>query len=86
MGFPVTPGLLLLFSVLIQVPIAMIFLSLVLPLQANRWANTLAAVLTTLYVVGGGSATPSYLFFALVEVLCMVTIVGYVWRGKQSVV
>ncbi|GEM88499.1 DUF6326 family protein [Meiothermus granaticius] len=84
--FPVTPGLLLLFSVLTQVPIAMIFLSLLLPRQANRWANTLAAVLTTLYVVGGGSATPSYFFFATVEVLCMAAIVGYVWRGKQGVV
>ncbi|MCL6527254.1 MAG: hypothetical protein K6T57_10270 [Thermaceae bacterium] len=59
-------------------------MSLLLPLQANRWANTLAAVLTTLYVVGGGS--PSYFFFATVEVLCMAAIVGYLWRGKQGAV
>ncbi|GEM85046.1 MAG: hypothetical protein KatS3mg074_827 [Meiothermus sp.] len=64
----------------------MIFLSLVLPHQANLWANTLAAVLTQLYVVGGCSASPSYLFFALAEVLCMAVIVGYVWRGRQSMV
>lgn len=79
-GFPVTPGLLLLFSVLTEVPIAMIFLCLVLPVRANRWANSLAAVVTTLYVVGGGSATLSYFFFAAVEIVSMSAILWYAWK------
>ncbi len=80
LGFPVTLELLLVFSIITQVPIAMIFLSLVLPLRINRWANTFAALLTALYVVGGGSATPSYFFFASVEIASMAAIVWYAWR------
>ncbi|MER3481989.1 MAG: hypothetical protein C4332_01295 [Meiothermus sp.] len=85
-GFPVTSGLLLLLSVLTEVPIAMIFLCLFLPVRANRPANTLAAVLTTLYVVGGGRATLSYFFFATVEIVGMSAILGYVWTrlGKTA--
>jgi Family of unknown function (DUF6326) len=56
-GFPVTPALLLVFSALTEVPIAMIFLCLILPSKLNRLFNTLAVILTTLYVVSGGSAT-----------------------------
>jgi Family of unknown function (DUF6326) len=57
--FPVTSELLLLFSVFTAIPIVMIFLSLVLPLKTNRWLTTVAVILTTLFVVGGGSATYS---------------------------
>lgn len=80
-GLPITAEILLLVSVLTAVPIVMIFLSLVLPAQANRWLNTLAALLTTLYVVGGGSATLSYLFFVAVEIVSMGAIVWYAWRA-----
>lgn len=80
-GFPVTQGLLLVFSVLMAVPIVMIFLCLVLPLQANRWSNTVAVVLTSLYVVGGGSATLSYIFFATLEIVSMLAILWFAWRA-----
>lgn len=63
-GLEVSAWLLLVFSVLTAMPLAMIFVSLVLPPTANRWANTAAAVLT-MQVVGGGSAMPAYGFFAL---------------------
>jgi hypothetical protein len=58
----------------------MVFLSLGLPVQTNRWFNTFAAVLTTLYVVGGGSATPSYFFFATIEILSMSAILRHAWK------
>ena len=85
-GFPVTQGLLLVFSVLMAIPIVMIFLCLVLPLKANRWFNTVAVILTTLYVVGGGSATLSYIFFATLEIVSMLAILWFVWRelGKGN--
>jgi Sec-independent protein secretion pathway component TatC len=85
-GFPVTSELLLLFSVLNEVPIVMIFLSLILPVKTNRWLNTLAVVLTTLYVVGGGSATYSYFFFAAVEIVSMLVVLWYAWKqlGKTA--
>ena len=56
-GVPITPGLLLVFAILMEIPIAMIFVSRVLKPRANRWANTVAAVVTTAFVVGGGSLT-----------------------------
>ena len=83
-GVHITDGLLLVFAVLLEIPIAMIFLSRVLKPQANRWANTAAAVATTLFVVGGGSASPHYLFFAAVEIACMALIVWSVWVGSSS--
>ena len=83
-GVHVTQGLLLVFAVLLEIPIAMILLSRILKEQANRWANTAAAVMTTLFVIGGGSMDPHYVFFASVEVACMALIVWSVWARRRS--
>jgi Sec-independent protein secretion pathway component TatC len=82
-GVHVTPGLLLVFAILLEIPIAMIFLSRILKPAANRWANTLAAVITAAFVVGGGSLHPHYVFFATVEIACMALIVGSVWSRRS---
>jgi Sec-independent protein secretion pathway component TatC len=84
-GVQVTPGVLLAFAILLEIPIAMIFLSRVLKPAPNRWANTVAAVITTAFVVGGGSLTPHYAFFAAVEVACMGLIVWSVWSRRNQV-
>lgn len=83
-GFELTQGLLLVFSVLIEIPIIMIFLSRVLSSKINRWANLFAAVITAVFVIGGGNATLSYYFFASVEVLCMALITWYAWQGAKQ--
>jgi Sec-independent protein secretion pathway component TatC len=54
-GFEITQGLLLVFAILLEIPIAMIFLSRLLNRKANQWANTVAAVVTILFVTAGGS-------------------------------
>jgi Sec-independent protein secretion pathway component TatC len=82
-GVHVTPGLLLGFAILLEIPIAMIFASRVLRPGADRWANTVAAVVTTAFVVGGGSLTLHYVFFAAVEVACMALIVWSVWARRN---
>ena len=82
-GVHVTPGLLLVFAILIEIPIAMIFASRILKPGPSRWANTVAAVVTTGFVVGGGSLTPHYVFFATVEVACMALIVWAVWTQRS---
>ena len=84
-GLEATPGLLLVFSVLIEVPIAMVFLSLVLSPAANRWTSTLAVVLTAAFIVGGGSATSSYVFFAAVELAAMAGVLLISWQGSRTV-
>lgn len=84
-GVPITPELLLVFAILIEIPIAMIFLSRILKPGANRWANTVAAVITAVFVVGGGSLDLlHYWFFMTVEVACMALIVWSVWSRHSS--
>jgi hypothetical protein len=84
-GVPITQGLLLVVALLLEIPIAMIFLSRVLKPGVNRWANTAAALLTSVFVVGGGSMElPFYAFFAIVEVACMALIVWTVWSRRSS--
>ncbi len=83
-GVQITPGLLLGFAILLEIPIAMILVSRILKGAPNRWANTAAAVVTTAFVVGGGSQTPHYVFFAAVEIVCMALIVWSVWTRRGS--
>jgi hypothetical protein len=83
-GVQVTQGLLLVFAILLEIPIAMIFVSRILKPGANRWANTVAAVITTVFVVGGGSPYLHYYFFATVEVACMALIVWSVWSRRTA--
>ena len=62
----------------------MIFLSRILKPGPNRWANTVAAVVTTAFVVAGGSPYLHYYFFATVEIACMALIVWSVWTPRGS--
>jgi hypothetical protein len=77
-------GLLLVFSILLEIPIAMIVLSRLLKYRANRWANIIAGVITILYVIGGGNTSVSYIFFATIEVACMLLIVWYAWKWTEQ--
>lgn len=80
----VTPWIMLAFAVVHEVPIAMIFLSRLLKRGANRLLNYIAAGMTALYVIAGGSATPHYIFFALAEVVCLILIVVRAKNWKKD--
>ena len=87
-GVNLTPGILLVFAILLEIPVVMIYLSRVLKPTANRWANTVAVAVTIVYVIGGGSFNlPHYIFFAAVEIGCMAYIIWSVWvrRGAEAV-
>jgi predicted tellurium resistance membrane protein TerC len=83
-GLEINQGILLVFALLLEIPIAMIFLSRVLRRRVNRRANIGAAAITTLFVIGGGSAYLSYLFFAAVEVACMALIAWTAWNWRSG--
>lgn len=83
-GFVITQPLLLGFSVLLEIPIAMIYLSRVLKGGWNRWVNIAACVLTAAFVIGAGSEYLSYAFFATVEVICMLVIVWLCLKPAPS--
>ncbi|OJJ22466.1 hypothetical protein BKI52_07230 [marine bacterium AO1-C] len=79
------------FAVLMEIPIIMILLSRVLRRKANRIANLIAAPIAILWVIlpafliSEGGATPlSYMFFATVEVIAMLFIMGYAWQWPKE--
>ena len=82
----ITQGLLLVFAILLEIPIAMVVLSRILKRGANRWANIIACIVTSLFVIGGGSADLHYIFFATMEVGCMLLIVWYAlkWPNPEA--
>ncbi len=80
---------LLAFSVLMEIPIAMVLLSRVLGYGANRRANVAAGVflvfvqVSTLFV---GTLTPYYAFFSAIEIACLLVIAWAAWRWAEPVV
>ena len=84
------PWVLLASSVYMEIPIAMIVASRLLPFRANRLANIIAGAIVTL--INGGltyvppffglrtPALPAYLFFATIETVCTSVIIWQAWR------
>ena len=82
-------------AVLMEIPIAMILASRLLPVRANRLANIIAGSIVTLVngfltfippLVGWGRppALPEYLFFATIETVCTVAIVWQAWTWPAA--
>lgn len=84
-----TPGFLLAGAVLMEVPIAMVVLSRLLPQRANRWANAGAGALKTLAVFLSlfvGTPTLSYAFFAAIELACttLIVVLAVTWSAPGA--
>jgi Family of unknown function (DUF6326) len=77
-------------AVLMEIPIAMILASRLVPFRVNRLANIIAGAIVT--VINGGltyvppffglrtPALPAYLFFATIETVCTSVIIWQAWR------
>ncbi len=81
-GTPI-PQLMLGGAIMLEIPIAMIFLSRVLKYKVNRWTNIIASVITIAYVVGGGVSYPHYIFIATIEVICLLLILWTAWTWRD---
>lgn len=82
-GTVITPIFLLVAAVITEISIAMVFLSRFLKPGINRWVNVAGAVVTILWVFGGGSLTyPHYIFFASIEALTSLVIIGMAWKWR----
>jgi hypothetical protein len=74
-------------SIFMEIPIAMVLLSLILPARANRWANLIAgtimtvALILTLFVA---VPTMYYAFFSAIEIAATALIVWYAWTWRTS--
>lgn len=87
-GLELTPAFLLGAGILVEIFIAMVLLSRVLPYRTNRWANIAAGTIMTavqsarLFV---GVPAPYYLFFSVIEIATTVLIVWFAWNWPESV-
>ncbi len=82
-------------AVLMEIPIAMILASRLLPFRANRLANIIAGSIVTLIngfltfippLIGWGRppALLEYLFFATIETVCTSIIVWQAWTWSEA--
>lgn len=71
-------------AIVTNIPILMIYFSRILEYKANRIINMIAAILTILYIIGGGDTAPHYLIIASIEVifLIMIFIYSLKWRNE----
>lgn len=78
-GIAITPELLLIAAIFIEVAILMIYLSRVLARQWNRIANFAATILMAVFIIGGGSIRLHYIFFASIEIATLLMIAIFAW-------
>jgi hypothetical protein len=81
-GFAITPAVIVVLSLVQAIPIAMIVVSRHLNNQrVSRWANIAAGALTLLYIIGGGAwDKPSYIVFASIEIVGLLSIIRFAWK------
>ncbi len=86
---PTTPGLLVIFSLILIVPTLMIFLSVFLRPKINKWLNIIVALLYTcmsvLIIISSISSEwqKFFVFFNIVEVLIFSIIIFQAWNWQK---
>ncbi|MDP1545089.1 MAG: DUF6326 family protein [Anaerolineales bacterium] len=78
------PQLMLFGAIMGQLGIAMIILSRVLKYEINRWVNIVAGIVTIAYIWVGMTTYPHYIVIATVETLCLLLIVWFAWKWRDS--
>ena len=84
-----TPLSLLGFSVMMSLPIVMIFLSLMLKAKVNRWANISVGIFFTLVMAlivatSKGQWMLFYIYLGLVEMILTGTIIWLAWKWPKQ--
>jgi len=82
-GVVITPALLMVGALLLEIPTAMIILSRLLQTKINRWFNIIAAVITIIYVTGMSSPTVVYWFFCSLEIFACLVIILLAWKWRN---
>src|SRR5665648_34219 len=80
--FQLTQVWLLVVIILMTIPSLMVFLSLVLPVKANRWTNIIVGILYIVVTLGMtiGESYVFYIFGSIVETVLLLLIVVYAWK------
>jgi hypothetical protein len=83
-GTPLPAGGLLAGAIVMETSIAMVVLSWVLNYKVNRWVTIIIGLFMIWQIVIGGHG-PYYVFFATVEVACILLIIWFSWKWKPVV-
>ncbi len=82
---PATQGVLLFTSALMAIPAVMIFLSLALKANLNRWLNIIIGIIYTVFVlITMPGAWVFYIFLGSVDVILTALIVWYAWNWPSQ--
>ena len=84
-GMTVDQNFLLAGAILMEIPIAMVLLSLILKYKANRWANIIAGSIKTIAMIATMFVGPTlyYIFFGTIEIATTMFIVWYAWNWLE---
>jgi hypothetical protein len=77
---PTTQGVLLGTSVMMAIPSVMIFLSVALKPNLNRWLNIIFGVIYTIIILMTMWDWKFYIFFGVIEVVLTSLVVWYAWK------
>jgi hypothetical protein len=83
-GAPLPAGGLMAGAILMITSISMVMLSWVLSYKVNRWVTIIIGAYMIVHIVIGGHG-PYYVFFATVEVACILLIIWFSWKWKPVV-
>ena len=86
-GMPITQEFLLCFSVVMEIPMAMILVSRLLTPKYNRILNMIFGALLAivqLWSLTVGSATLHYWFFSVIEIATCISIVWIAWKWENK--
>ena len=82
---PTTQGVLLGTAILMAIPSVMVFLSLALKPNPNRWVNIILGVIyTVIMLITMPGAWAFYIFLGVVEVVLTALIVWYAWNWPKQ--
>lgn len=80
-----SPGVLVGVSIMMAVPAAMTFLSLILPPRPDRWINiVLGLAYTAIIAMTMPGAPPFYLMFCIIEMVFTLLLAWYAWTWPRS--
>ena len=79
-GREVTEAMFLLGGIIVEVPILMMLMAWILPLRANRWANTIVAPLFGLTFIGAPGDLDDYFHFGLI----LAALAVIVWKANAT--
>ena len=86
-GMQITEGFLFVMAIWMAIPSVMVFLSLALKANANRWVNVVVSILSIVALVAtffAGEISARYTFQAVLEGVLLVLIIWQAWTWPKQ--